>query len=358
MAKRASSTKKTTTTGGGTFKKFIIALVIIIVIALGGTLAFYYLKFFGPSVTDNEKYLYIRTGEDFNTVYKTIRDKKIVKDTANFLWAAQNMKYPGRVKPGKYRLEEGMTNRSLINMLASGSQEPVTFAFHNIRLKENFAAFAAKNIEPDSTSIIRLLDSADFVKKYGFTTDNVYVAFMPDSYELYWNTTPEKLFQKMHTHYETFWTSERKNKAAALSLTPIEVSILASIVDAEALKDDEMPTIAGLYLNRLKKGMKLESDPTVIFAMKDFTIRRVLNRYLSVPSPYNTYANKGLPPGPIMMPSVNAVKAVLHYKPSDYIYMCAKEDFSGYHNFANNVAEHLKNARKFQHALNERNIKK
>ena len=162
----------------------------------------------------------------------------------------------------------------------------------------------------------------------------------------------------MHTHYENFWTKERKGKAAELNLTPIEVSILASIVDAEALKDDEMPTIAGLYLNRLKKGMKLESDPTVIFAMKDFTIRRVLTRYLSTPSPYNTYANKGLPPGPIMMPSVNAVKSVLDYKPSDYIYMCAKEDFSGYHNFANNVAEHQKNARKFQQALNERNIRK
>lgn len=357
MAKRAS-TQNTTPYKSGTFKKFIIALVIIIVIALGGTLAFYYLKFFGPNVTGNEEYLYIRTGEDFNSVYKTIRDKQIVKDSTNFLWAAQNMKYPGRVKPGRYRLKEGMSNRSLINMLASGSQEPVNFAFHNIRLKEQFAGFAAKKLEPDSTAIIRLLDSADFVKQYGFTTDDVYVAFMPDSYQIYWNTTPEKLFKKMYDHYQAFWTKERLAKADALNLTPVQVSILASIVDAEALKDDEMPTVAGLYLNRLKKGMKLESDPTVIFALKDFTIRRVLNRYLSTPSPYNTYANKGLPPGPIMMPSVNAVKAVLDYKPSDYIYMCAKEDFSGYHNFAVNKADHDINARKFQQALNERNIKK
>lgn len=342
----------------GSTKKFIIAFVVVIIIALGGTGLFYYLKFFGPSVTGNEEYLYIRTGSTFADVYKTIRDKEIVKDSTNFLWAAQNMKYPGRVKPGRYKLKEGMSNRALINMLAIGNQEAVKFSFHNIRLKEQFAAFAAKNLEPDSASIIRLLDSADYVKQFGFTTDNVYVAFMPDSYDIYWNTTPEKLFKKMYDHYEAFWTKERKDKAAELNLTPAEVSILASIVDAEALKDDEMPTIAGLYLNRLKKGMKLESDPTVIFAMKDFTIRRVLNRYLSVPSPYNTYANKGLPPGPIMMPSVNAVKAVLNYKPSDYIYMCAKEDFSGYHNFANNVAQHLINARKFQQALNERNIKK
>lgn len=350
MAKQASS--------GSSLKKFIIALVILVVVALGGTILFYYLKYFGPNVTDNEKYLYIRTGEDFNSVYKTIRDKEIVKDSINFLWTAQNMKYTGRVKPGRYRLTEGMNNRKLINMLASGTQEPVTFAFHNFRLKEQFAVFAAKQLEPDSASILRLLDSADFVKQYGFTTDNVFVAFMPDSYELYWNTTPEKLFKKMYARYESFWTKERKNKATELNLTPIQVSILASIVDAEALKDDEMPTIAGLYLNRLKKGMKLESDPTVIFAMKDFTIQRVLNRYLSVPSPYNTYANKGLPPGPIMMPSVNAVKAVLNFKPSNYIYMCAKEDFSGYHNFADNVKDHNINANKFRQALNERNIKR
>ena len=349
MAKQASS---------GSFKKFFIALVIIVVVALGGTLLFYYLKYFGPSVTDNEEYLYIHTGEDFNSVYKTIRDKEIVKDSTNFLWAAQNMKYPGRVKPGRYRLKAGMSNRALINMLAAGNQEPVDFSFHNIRLKEQFAAFVANKLEPDSTSIIRLLDSADFVRQYGFTTDDVYVAFMPDSYQIYWNTTPEKLFKKMYTHYENFWTKERKDKAAKLNLTPAQVSILASIVDAEALKDDEMPTIAGLYLNRLKKGMKLESDPTVIFALKDFTIQRVLNRYLSVPSPYNTYANKGLPPGPIMMPSVNAVNAVLDYKPSNYIYMCAKEDFSGYHNFADNVADHNKNAAKFRKALDERYIKR
>ena len=255
------------------------------VLSLGGTGLFYYLKFFGPNVTGNQQYLYICTGDDFDDVYKTIRDKNIVKDSANFLWAAHNMKYPGRVKPGKYLLTEGMSNRALINMLASGTQEPVTFVFHNFRLKEQFAAFASKQLEPDSIAILKLLDSADYVQQYGFTTDNVFVAFMPDSYQVYWNTTPQKLFKKLLARYEAFWTKERKDKAAELNLTPVEVSVLASIVDAEALKDDEMSTIAGLYLNRLKKGMKLESDPTVIFAMKDFTIHRVLNRYLSVPSP-------------------------------------------------------------------------
>jgi UPF0755 protein len=207
-------------------------------------------------------------------------------------------------------------------------------------------------------SIIRLLDSASFVSKYGFTTDNVYTVIMPDSYQMYWNTTPEKFFKRMYDHYEAFWTPERKQLAAAINLSPQEVSVLASIVDAEALHDDEMPAVAGLYLNRLKKGMKLEADPTVIFSLNDFTIKRVLTRYLSYNSPYNTYLHTGLPPGPIMMPSVNAVKAVLNYQKSDYIYMCAKADFSGYHAFATNMADHLVNAHKFQQALNERNIRR
>lgn len=343
---------------GGTLRKFVIAFAIIVIILLAITGFNYYLKYFGPNVTGKQEYLYIHTGASFDDVYKTIRDEGIVNDTATFLSAAQNMNYINRVKPGRYRLLEGAANRRLINMLASGTQAPVTVAFHNLRLKEQFAGFLSKKIEPDSTAIIRLLDSTSYVEQYGFTTDNVYTMFLPNSYQVYWNTSPEKFFKKMYASYQKFWTPERLQKAADIKLSPIQVSILASIVDAEALHDDEMPTIAGLYLNRLKKGTKLEADPTVIFAKNDFTIKRVLSRYLSYNSPYNTYLHTGLPPGPIMMPSVNAVNAVLDYKKTDYIYMCAKEDFSGYHNFASNVADHLANARRFQQALNERNIKK
>lgn len=350
------TTKKASS--GRTLRKFIVAMVIILIIAIGFTGLNYYLKYFSPNVTDKQEYLYIHTGSDFNAVYKTIQEQGMVKDTASFYKAAENMNYVSRVKPGRYHLHSGMSNRRLINMLASGTQEPVTLNFHNLRLKEEFAGFVAKKIEPDSTAIIRLLDSTSYVQQYGFTTDNVYTMFLPNSYQLYWNTTPEKFFKRMYANYEKFWTPERKQKAAAINLTPIEVSILASIVDAEALHDDEMPAVAGLYLNRLKKGMKLEADPTVIFAQNDFTIKRVLTRYLSINSPYNTYLHTGLPPGPIMMPSVNAVNAVLDYQKNDYIYMCAKADFSGYHAFATNVADHLVNARKFQQALNERNIKK
>ena len=345
-------------TSGGTFKKFLIVLFIIIFVALALTGFNYYRKYFGPNVTDKQEYLFINTGSGFSTVYKTIKNEGIVNDSASFYWAALNMNYNNRVKPGRYHLHSGMSNRRLINMLASGAQEPVTLAFHNLRLKTQFAAFVSKKIEPDSAAIIHLLDSADFVQKYGFTTDNVYTMFLPNSYQLYWNTSPEKFFKRMYANYEKFWTPERRQKAAAINLNPIQVSILASIVDAEALHDNEMPAIAGLYLNRLKKGMKLEADPTIIFAENDFTIKRVLNRYLSINSLYNTYLHTGLPPGPIMMPSVNAVNSVLDYQKSDYIYMCAKADFSGDHAFATNHADHLINAHEFQEALNQRNIKR
>ncbi len=341
----------------GKSKKLIIAFIVVIIIA-GIAGFFYYQKYFSPNVTGSQEYLYIHTNATYADVYKTIREKGIVKDSTSFNAAAKGMHYDTRVKPGRYRLEEGMTNRRLINMLASGAQEAVSLSFHNLRQKTDFAGFISKKLEADSTSMIHLLDSTDFVSKYGFTTDNVYAVFIPNTYDVYWNTSPEKFFKRMYANYESFWTADRKERASEINLSPIQVSILASIVDAEALHDDEMPTIAGLYLNRLKKGMKLESDPTVIFALQDFSIRRVLNRYLSYNSPYNTYLHTGLPPGPVMMPSVNALDAVLDYRKSDYIYMCAKEDFSGYHNFATNVGDHLANARKFQQALNERHIKK
>jgi UPF0755 protein len=243
-------------------------------------------------------------------------------------------------------------------MLKAGNQEPVKISFQNVRLKHTLAGMVAKKLETDSALVSQLLDSASFVSKYGFTTDNVYTMFIPNSYEMYWNTSAEKFFLRMHDEYEKFWTPERKAKAEKIGLSPIKVTILASIVDGEALMDQELPIIAGLYMNRLKKGMKLEADPTVIFAANDFTIRRVLNKHLRIGSPYNTYRVTGLPPGPISMPSIKAIDGVLNHSNHNYIYMCAKEDFSGYHNFATTMAQHSINARKFQQALNERNIKK
>jgi UPF0755 protein len=338
--------------------KSLLALSVFIIIILAAIGINYYLNYFKPNVNGNSEYLYINTGSDFNDVYASIKSDNVVNDTVAFYNAAQNMEYVGKVKAGRYRLTKGMSNRALINMLKAGNQEPVKISFQNVRLKHTLAGMVSKKIESDSASISTLLDSTEFVKKYGFTTDNVYTMFIPNSYEIYWNSDAEKFFNRMHEEYVKFWDSDRKSKASSINLSPIEVSILASIVDSEALNDKEMPRIAGLYMNRLLKGIRLEADPTVIFAANDFTIRRVLNKHLRINSPYNTYLNSGLPPGPISMPSIHAIDAVLSYEKHDFIYMCAKEDFSGYHNYASTLSQHLINAKKFQEALNERNIKK
>ncbi|WP_276362179.1 endolytic transglycosylase MltG [Daejeonella sp. H1SJ63] len=338
--------------------KLLLSFLALTLLILAGTGINFYLKYFTSNLTGNKEYLYIKTGSGFEDVYATLKSENILKNPESFLYAAENMEYKSKVKPGRYRLTKGMGNRALINMLKAGNQEPVKIAFQNVRLKHTLAGMVSKKLETDSASISALLDSAAFVQKYGFSTENVYTMFIPNSYEVYWNSSAEKFFERMHDEYVKFWNTERREKAKKISLSQTEVSILASIVDGEALNDNEMPRIAGLYMNRLKKGMKLEADPTVIFANNDFSIRRVLNKHLRINSPYNTYLNTGLPPGPISMPSINAIDAVLNYEKHDYIYMCAKEDFSGYHNYASTLSEHLVNAKKFQQALNERNIKK
>jgi UPF0755 protein len=338
--------------------KLILALSAIFLLITGGLFLDYYLKYFKPNLNGKQDFLFIKTGSDFNDVYKTIKTEGLVEDTLSFLEAAKNMGYSGSVKAGKYRLKTGMNNRAFINMLKAGNQEAVKISFQNVRLKHTLAGMISKKLECDSASISSLLDSAEYVQKLGFNSENVYTMFIPNSYEIYWNTDAEKFLSRMHEEYIKFWNKERKSKAEILKMTQMDVSILASIVDSEALNDSEMPKIAGLYMNRLIKGMRLEADPTVIYAANDFTIRRVLNKHLRINSPYNTYLNRGLPPGPITMPSINAIDAVLNYEKHDYIYMCAKEDFSGYHNYASDLSQHLRNAKKFQDALNMRNIKK
>ncbi|WP_316787876.1 endolytic transglycosylase MltG [Pedobacter frigoris] len=336
-----------------------ILAILLVVLVIGG---YYGLKFykvyFAPNITGNEKYLYVRTGYTLDDVFKELKHKDILTDVGSFSQAAAKMELARSLKPGRYKVSKGMNNRSLINMLKAGNQDPVKLKFQNIRKKENFAGYLSRNLEPDSLAFISLLDSASLIEKYGFNKDNIYTLFIPNTYEMYWNITPAEFFDKMHAEYDKFWNAERKQKAAALNLSPVQVAILASIVDSEALYDKEMPIIAGLYLNRLNKGILLQADPTVIYANDDFTVKRVTNALLQVQSRYNTYKYAGLPPGPIMMPSINAIDAVLNRDQNNYIYMCAKEDFSGYHNFAVTVQEHEKNAKKYRDALNKRNIYK
>ncbi|QNN44297.1 endolytic transglycosylase MltG [Pedobacter roseus] len=344
--------KKTMSTG----KKAAIVIALIVILIAGYFALNIYRLYFAPNVTENQKYLYIKTGSSYDDLLAEIKKKDLVKSIGTFTAAAGKMSLATSVKPGRYRLKKGMTNRTLINLIKAGNQDPVKLKFQNIRKKENFAAYLASNLEADSLSFIHVLDSTALISKYGFNQDNVYAMFIPNTYEMYWNVSPVDFFERMHKEYDKFWNADRKQKAASLNLTPAQVYTLASIVDGEALYDKEMPIIAGLYLNRLNKGILLQADPTVIFANNDFTVKRVTGKLLQVQSLYNTYKYAGLPPGPIMMPSINAIDAVLNRDKNNYIYMCAKEDFSGYHNFAETKAEHEINAKKYREALNKRNI--
>ena len=241
--------------------------------------------------------------------------------------------------------------------MRSGKQTPIKVTFNNLRNKEQLAGKIASQIEADSLSILNYITDTIFLNKLQLNTDNVACLFIPNTYEFYWNTSVEGFVNRMVKEYSNFWNSSRKKKAAEIKLNYYQVAVLASIVEKEqSIKRDERPEIAGVYLNRLKKRMKLESDPTLIFALGDFTIKRVLNKDKKVESPFNTYKNKGLPPGPICIPSINAIDAVLNASEHNYIFMCAKEDFTGYHNFAKTYAKHLVNARKYQKALNKRKI--
>lgn len=337
-------------------KKITLVVIAVAVLIGGYFLLNMYKTYFSPNFTGKEKYLYVKTGSNLQDVLTELESKNMLTDISSFKRASEKMGLSENLKPGRYLVKKGMTNRVVVNMIKAGNQDPVKLKIHNLRTKENFAAFLGKNLEADSAKFINLLDSSDLITKYGFTPDNVYTMFIPNTYNVYWNVSPTEFFTRMHKEYESFWTADRKAKAASLNLTPIQVTILSSIVDGEALYDKEMPIIAGLYLNRLNRGQLLQADPTVIFANGDFTVKRVTNSLLQTPSLYNTYKYAGLPPGPIMMPSINAIDAVLNHDKNNYIYMVAKEDFSGYHNFAATLEEHNANARKYREALNKRKI--
>ncbi|UKJ09369.1 endolytic transglycosylase MltG [Solitalea lacus] len=336
-------------------------LTVIVAIAIGAlsVAGYFYFKLLKPNTGDFEQkaYLFIPTGGTFKNVIDSLEKNHLLKNINTFKWSADFMKYnDSNIKAGRYRINKGMNNRAIINMLKAGNQEPVRLTFNNIRIKSQFSGYVARKLEIDSVKFLAMLNDEQFVGKFGFTPETVFTMFIPNTYELFWNTNQQKFFSRMYDEYQKFWTSDRKKKAETLGLTPEKVCILASIVYWETKRTDEMPMVAGVYLNRLHKGMKLEADPTVIFAEGDFSISRVRGKMMSNQSPYNTYVHTGLPPGPISMPSVTAIDAVLNPKKHNYIYFCAKDDFSGYHAFAETMEQHMVNARKFQKALNDRGI--
>lgn len=335
-------------------------LYVFLLCIITGTFLLYkaYLKVYETNTAFDKDYVYlfVPTGSDYNDLIEIIKNQGIVDDFTSFEYLADIKNLKNNVHPGKYRINKGMNNNEIINLLRSGSQEPVKVSFHVIRTKEQLAGVATRNIECDSIELLSLLNNPEQAAKYGFTPTTFFTMFIPNTYEFYWNTSGEQFIERMAKEYKKFWTEERKSKAKEMNLSQSEVSILASIVQEETNKTDEMPDIAGVYINRLKKGMLLQADPTVKFAAKDWSIKRVLNKHKEIDSPYNTYKYKGLPPGPISLPSITALDAVLYYTKHDYLFFCAKEDFSGYHYFSKTLKQHNIYANRYRNALNKNKI--
>ncbi len=336
-------------------KKYIILPVILLGIGAFIVGSSIYQKIYGPNVSCNS-YLFISTGSDFETVIKTIEKDSVLKSVKSFKWLAEKKNYPSHVYPGRYKLDSLMNNNDLIDKLRSGHQDPVKVIFNSIRTREQLAGKISKQIEADSLSLITLFNNDSLIVDYGFKPETFTSIFIPNTYEFWWNTSANKFVKRMYSEYKRFWTEDRKEKASKLNLSPEEVTTLASIVDEETLFNDEMPRVAGVYINRLRKRMHLQADPTLKFALGDFTIKRVLNVHKQIDSPYNTYKRYGLPPGPISIPSRAAIDAVLNFEQHSYLYFCAKPDFSGYHNFAKSLSQHNINARNYQRALNKERI--
>jgi UPF0755 protein len=342
----------------GTRIAFISAAIITGLTALA--LLWFYLLLTKPVISLKAKkscYFYVRTGSGFLAVRDSLVKKGYLTDPGKFEWLARRKHYDQHIKPGRYRLVDGMRNNALVNLLRSGKQEPVRIIIQNVRTREELAGKIGRNLEVDSVQLVRLFNDPAYLSKYDISPPTLFTLFIPDTYEFYWNTSGDQLFARMNREFTKFWNPGRKRLADSLHLTVAEVVTLASIVEKESNKNDEKPLIAGVYLNRLNRQIPLQADPTVIYAWNDYRIRRVLKKHTELKSPYNTYFRTGLPPGPICLPSVASVDAVLHARNHAYYYFCAREDLSGYHSFATSLEEHNRNARRYQKALDKMNIR-
>ena len=338
-------------------KKWILIVAAIVIVGTAGVGLWYYTALKSNCVVRDGE-VYVHTGSTYADLVDQLTHGGNIKSMSRFQRAARisNLDTEG-VRPGRYVLKSPMGYRAAARMFRYGYQTPVRLTFNNIRLLPQLAGRVSTQIEADSVSLAAALLADTTAARYGFDDRTFIAMFIPDTYEIYWTATPDSFVAKMHKEWEKFWTEERVAKLARTELTKIEAVTLASIVYEETKMRDEMPTVAGVYINRLRIGMPLQADPTVRFAAGDFTIKRVLDRHKEIDSPYNTYKIAGLPPGPICMPSVVAIDAVLDYRSHDYLYFCARPDFSGYHNFSTTLAQHNRNAAEYHHALNARGIK-
>ncbi|HEY4147545.1 MAG TPA: endolytic transglycosylase MltG [Chitinophagaceae bacterium] len=332
--------------------KKIIAFLAIAVLVVIAVLAW---KILGPGTAFEGKnyYLLIKTGSNYQDVTDSLEKNGVFNSPWVFNQVAQRLDYPQKVKAGRYNIKSGMSLLNIVRMLRNGQQDPVKLVIIKFRTKEDIASVVGRKFECDSLSFINFLNDPDSMKHYGLDTNTVMTTVFPDTYTYFWNTTPGKIFAKFRTRYQAFWTPGRRKEATAHGLNPQTAYILASIVEEETNASGDKGKIASVYLNRLSTGMKLAADPTVKYAMRNFGLKRIYEKYTKTESPYNTYLNTGLPPGPICTPSAETIDAVLNAPGTKYLYFVAKPDFSGYSNFSENYQEHMKFAKEYQQFLDK-----
>jgi UPF0755 protein len=332
-------------------KKLFLLLFLVLLMIAG--VAGYLILGPGTSFISDRYDLYVHTGMNYDELDSTLKKDDVLTHPAVFNWLAKRLSYPASMKAGKYEIRQGMSLLNLLKMLRNGRQVSVNLVITKLRTREDLASLVGRKFECDSTVFMRFLNNTDTLSKYGLDTNTVMTLVFPNTYTYYWNTTPSRIFKKMDAAAEAFWTPDRLSLAEAHHLNRITTYILASIVEEETSRKTDKSKIASVYLNRLSSGMRLAADPTVKYALRRFDLKRVYEKYLLFESPYNTYRNTGLPPGPICTPSEESLDAVLNAPETRYFYFVAKPDFSGYSNFAETFSEHMKNAKEYQKALDE-----
>lgn len=339
-------------------KKLFLSLALVAVAAVAAVAFVAYNAVLAPVVQGEDTvYIQVRPGDNTQRVGEMLTSTAEVKTMAAFALLMRHYEYNRRVKPGHYAIRPGDTMRDICLRLLSGTQSPVRVVVPSVRTLDRMAGAVSRQLMLDSTAVMTLLCDTHYLDSLGYTPETLPSLFIPNTYEVYWTITPRQFVARMVKEHDRFWTPTRVAKAKAQGLTPCEAVTLASIVEEETVKVDEQPVVAGLYLNRLRRGMPLQADPTVKYAVGQPELRRILYIHLQTSSPYNTYLHAGLPPGPIRIPSIAAIESVLSPAQHHYLYMCAKEDFSGYHNFATTLTQHNANARRYQQALNRRGIR-
>ncbi len=339
-------------------RRYLLAFLVVVGIFTALIGYRFYHRIYAPNIAyaDEKEFLFVPTGCDYEQLLAILSEQKVVRNIEAFEWVAMQMNLPEQVHPGRYRLKKNMSNYDLVKLIRGGLQEPVKLVLNKFRTKQDVAGFVGRKLEADSAVVLSMLNDRSEMEAYGLTPATSISLIIPNTYEFYWNTSEVQFIERMKKEYDRFWTAERLTRAAELQMTPVEVTTLASIVEEETNFQPEKSIVAGVYLNRIKRGMPLQADPTVRFAIGDFTMKRILNVHLDFVSPYNTYLNAGLPPGPICTPSIKTMDAVLDAAQHDYIYFCANPDKPGTHAFAKTYQEHLLNARRYQQWISRQGL--